>query len=254
VQAMRGGQVTIRTLDLGADKQVDGVAGYNRPLAANPALGLRAVRMCLKEVDLFRAQLRAIARVSHYGPVRMMIPMVSSLHEVFQVKHLLNEVRQELTQQKLKFDPHMPVGVMVEIPSVAVCTDLFTPHVDFLSIGTNDLIQYTLAIDRVDTEVNYLYDPLHPAVLRLLKMTIKYSQKASKPISMCGEMAGDPQYVRLLLGLGLRSFSVNPETLLEVKKLINTTRVSSLQAQIRRLLKLGSSADIAEIVDKMNRR
>jgi phosphoenolpyruvate-protein phosphotransferase (PTS system enzyme I) len=152
--------VTIRTLDLGADKQVDSRM-YICHHAANPALGLRAIRLCLRDLQLFRPQLRAILRASAKGHVRLMVPMVSSPQEMIQVRNLIDEIRNELTQKKIPFDPQMPIGAMIEVPALAICVDLFTPYADFFSIGTNDLIQYSLAIDRVDNSVNYLYTILY---------------------------------------------------------------------------------------------
>jgi len=180
------------------------------------------------------------------------LPMISSLQELTQVMTLIEQVRQELTKDAIKFDPKMPLGLMVEVPAMAVCTDLFLPHVDFLSIGTNDLIQYTLAIDRCDDSVNYLYDPLHPAVLRLIKMSIDAAHKVTKPISMCGEMASDSRYVRLLLGLGLRSFSVNPEAYLEVKQIILNSNLTTLSKLAGKVLKVGTQADINALVQQLN--
>jgi len=215
-------------------------------------LSLRAIRLCLRNIPEFKAQLRAILRVSAFGNVRMLLPMISSLQELTQVMTLIEQVRQELTKDAIKFDPKMPLGLMVEVPAMAVCTDLFLPHVDFLSIGTNDLIQYTLAIDRCDDSVNYLYDPLHPAVLRLIKMSIDAAHKVTKPISMCGEMASDSRYVRLLLGLGLRSFSVNPEAYLEVKQIILNSNLTTLSKLAGKVLKVGTQADINALVQQLN--
>ncbi|HAO32988.1 MAG TPA: phosphoenolpyruvate--protein phosphotransferase, partial [Candidatus Competibacteraceae bacterium] len=171
IKVLEGSPITIRTADLGADKQVDG--GRGGPVCTNPALGLRAVRMCLKDLGMFRPQLRAILRASAYGPVRMMIPMLSAVQEVFQVLRLVAETKQELRERGLAFNEKLPVGGMIEVPAAAVCAAQFARYLDFLSIGTNDLIQYTLAIDRVDDEINYLYDPLHPAVLMLIRNTIR---------------------------------------------------------------------------------
>ena len=251
VKALRGAPVTIRTLDLGADKQVDG-ARPGAPNAMNPALGLRAVRLCLREPSLFRPQLRAILRASSHGPVRMMVPMVSSLQEVVQVKHLLEECRRELTREGKSFDPDIPLGAMIEVPAAAVCADLFARHLDFLSIGTNDLIQYTVAIDRIDDEVAYLYDPLHPAVLRLIQGTIRAGQRAGVPVAMCGEMAGDSRYTRLLLGMGLKEFSVHPNALLEVKQIINGSHISRIRKLTARVMRAVYAASRAELVDRIN--
>lgn len=251
VTSLKGAPVTIRTLDLGADKQIDG-GRQAGSLVTNPALGLRAIRLCLRDLKLFKAQVRAIYRASALGPVKMMIPMVSSLQEIQQVQQLIKEVEQELQYQSIKFDPNIPLGVMVEVPAMALCIDLFAPHVDFFSIGTNDLIQYTLAIDRVDDSVNYLYEPLHPAVLRLIKTSIIEANKAGKAIGMCGEMASDPRYIRLLLGLGLRTFSVNPESFLEIKKIIANTDMKGLSRQANRMLRTYSQADMISLLDTIN--
>ncbi|HMW28127.1 phosphoenolpyruvate--protein phosphotransferase [Plasticicumulans sp.] len=226
--------ITIRTADLGADKQVDG--GRRGPVATNPALGLRGIRLCLKDHEMFRAQLRAILRASAHGKVRMMIPMLSNAYEITQVLHLLDDCRQELRARGQAFDEQLPVGGMVEVPAAAVCARLYAHRLDFLSIGTNDLIQYTLAIDRIDDEVNYLYDPLHPAVLALIAGTITAGQAAGIPVSMCGEMAGDARYTRLLLGLGLTQFSMHPNNLLEVKRVIREAEVGALARETAAIL------------------
>ena len=244
IKILEGSPVTIRTADLGADKQVDG--GRGGPVCTNPALGLRAIRMCLKDLAMFRPQLRAILRASAYGPVRMMIPMLSTVQEVFQVIRLVAETKQELRARGLAFDERLPVGGMIEIPAAAVCATQFAQYLDFLSIGTNDLIQYTLAIDRVDDEINYLYDPLHPAVLTLIRNTIRAGQRAGIPVSLCGEMAGDARYTRLLLGLGLTEFSMHPAGLLEIKRVIQDSHVGELSVAVRRLLRTTDAEKYAE--------
>ncbi len=246
IKILEGKPITIRTADLGADKQVDG--GRGGPVCTNPALGLRAIRMCLKDLGMFRPQLRAILRASAHGPVRMMIPMLCAIHEVFQVLRLVAETKQELRDRGLAFDEQLPVGGMIEIPAAAVCADQFARYLDFLSIGTNDLIQYTLAIDRVDDEINYLYDPLHPAVLMLIRNTLRAGRKAGIPVSLCGEMAGDPRYTRLLLGLGLTEFSMHPSNLLEVKRAIQASDVGELKETIQRLLRTIDADKYAEIL------
>jgi phosphotransferase system enzyme I (PtsI) len=251
VRALKGGTVTIRTLDLGADKPIDS-RFYDGSIGANPALGLRAIRLCLKNQKLFKPQLRAILRASALGQVRMMIPMVCGFQELVQVHNLMEEIRNELRNKSIKFNPQMPFGVMVEVPAMAICSDLIASHVDFLSIGTNDLIQYTLAIDRGNDAVNYLYDPLHPAVLRLIKISIDAAAKVSKPISMCGEMASDSRYVRLLLGLGLRYFSVNPEAFLEVKQIINNSDMKGLSQLTSEILQTSSQTEITERLEAIN--
>ncbi|HPF59481.1 MAG TPA: phosphoenolpyruvate--protein phosphotransferase [Candidatus Competibacteraceae bacterium] len=246
IKTLEGSPITIRTADLGADKQVDG--GRGGPVTTNPALGLRAIRMCLKDLEMFRPQLRAILRASAHGPVRMMIPMLSNIHEVFQVLRLVAETKQELLDRGLAFDEHLPIGGMIEVPAAAVCAAQFARYMNFLSIGTNDLIQYTLAIDRVDDEVNYLFDPLHPAVLTLIHHTIRSGQKAGIPVSLCGEMAGDSRYTRLLLGLGLTEFSMHPTGLLEIKKVIQDSHAGELKEIVRRLLRTTDAGKYVEIL------
>tara|TARA_B100001964_G_scaffold34382_1_gene36656 strand:+ start:349 stop:2055 length:1707 start_codon:yes stop_codon:yes gene_type:complete len=228
IEALRGLPLTIRTVDLGADKEVDGVGRQTSNIRSNPALGLRAVRLCLKEPEFFRPQLRAILRASAHGPIRIMIPMLTNTQEMQQVLFIIDDLKLELKNKLIKFDQEIKVGGMIEVPASAICADIFADKLDFLSIGTNDLIQYTMAIDRINDEVNYLYDPLHPAVLRLIQATIVAGQKANIPISMCGEMAGEKEYTPLLLGLGLREFSMHPATLLEVKEIINKTNINEL--------------------------
>jgi phosphotransferase system enzyme I (PtsI) len=246
IKTLEGSPITIRTADLGSDKQVDG--GRGGSVTTNPALGLRAIRMCLKDLEMFRPQLRAILRASAHGTVRMMIPMLSNIHEVFQVLRLVDETKQELRDRGLAFDERLPIGGMIEVPAAAVCAAQFARYMDFLSIGTNDLIQYTLAIDRVDDEVNYLFDPLHPAVLTLIHHTIRSGQKAGIPVSLCGEMAGDSRYTQLLLGLGLTEFSMHPTGLLEIKKVIQDSHVGELQEIVRRLLRTTDIEKYAEIL------
>ena len=251
VRAMKGSPVTIRTLDLGADKQVDG-GSSDGPVTVNPALGLRAVRLCLHDPSLFRPQLRAILRAAAEGNVRMMIPMISSISEFQRVLDIVSEIKDELRREGRPFGENVPIGGMIEVPAAAVSADLFAPYLDFFSIGTNDLIQYTLAIDRVDDAVNYLYDPLHPSVLRLIDMTIKAGNAANIPVSMCGEMAGDIRYTRLLLGMGLKEFSMHPLTLLEVKKIVRESSLAELELLAKEVLDTKNHLDTSEIVDRYN--
>ena len=252
VAALKGAPVTIRTLDLGADKQVDGTRP-DAPATSNPALGLRAVRLCLKEQSLFRPQIRAILRASARGPVRMMIPMLTTVTELDQVLRIVRDCKCELDAEGEHYDASMPVGAMIEVPAAAICADIFAPRLDFFSIGTNDLIQYTIAIDRIDDEVSYLYDPLHPAVLRLIAITIAAGRKAGIPVAMCGEMAGDARYTKLLLGMGLREFSVHPNALLEVKQIIGETRIALARKFTRRILRSIRSTTRLALVDELNR-
>ncbi len=241
------GPITIRTLDLGADKQVDS-GSRQGPTPNNPALGLRAIRLCLKEPELFRAQVRALLRASAHGDVHIMLPMISSVTEFRQAEAFIAATREQLIGEGVKLAARVPVGAMIEVPAAALAAPWLAQHASFFSIGTNDLIQYTLAIDRVDDEVNYLYDPLHPAVLRLIRMTIEAGEQATIPVAMCGEMAGDPRYTRLLLGLGLTEFSMHPASVLEVKRIIIESDISALRRQAKKLLSSGDPNVVQELM------
>ncbi|TCK17550.1 phosphoenolpyruvate--protein phosphotransferase [Thiogranum longum] len=249
IRSMRGLPVIIRTLDLGADKECGASEKRNCP---NPALGLRAIRLCLNNIELFRPQLRAILRASAKGPVQMMIPMLSSSSELDRVIELIEEVKQQLQDDGLAFDRNLPVGGMIEVPAAALSASLFARKLDFLSIGTNDLIQYALAIDRTDDSVTYLYDPLHPGVLKLVRMVIDACQQHLTPVAMCGEMAGDPRYTRLLLGMGLRQFSVPPTSLFEVKDAIRRCDTRLLSVHIDKILASDDPQQIHAAVDDLN--
>ena len=250
VEGMNNHPVIIRTLDLGADKTVDG----SRDSAdTNPALGLRAIRLCLSEPDMFRTQLRAILRASVYGKLKIMFPMMAAQQELTQACYLLEQCKAELDREGLSYDRHIEIGVMVEVPASALCADMFAKQVDFLSIGTNDLIQYTLAIDRINDHVNYLYDPLHPAVLRLIYTTLQAGKRQNTPVSMCGEMAGDPQYTRLLLAMGLTSFSMHPNALLEIKQIIVDTDIKQLPTDALSMIDLANPLDAQALLEKINR-
>ena len=235
VEGLDGIPITIRTLDLGADKQLDSPR-TREPAACNPALGLRAIRLCLKEPGLFLPQLRAILRVALRGPVRIMIPMLSNLQEVRELKEMIEKAKRSLVDDGLAFNPEVELGGMIEVPAAALAADAFARELDFLSIGTNDLIQYTLAIDRIDDEVNYLFDPLHPAVLRLIQMVIDAGRQQETPVSMCGEMAGDPRYIPLLLGMGLNEFSMQPGSLLEAKRILRSLDAGDLTRQVKSVM------------------
>ncbi len=237
VNLMAGRPITIRTLDSGADKTVAALAA-GRATPANPALALRAIRLCLAEPDLFLTQLRAILRASAHGPVRIMIPLVSGPGEMILARRMIQTAMQQLDAKGQAYDKRVLVGAMIEVPSAAIAIDSMLAHIDFASLGTNDLIQYTLAIDRTDSEVAHLYEPLHPAVLRLIRDVIRACDKASTPISLCGEMAGEPQLCKLLLGLGLRTFSMHPVELLRVKQEVLRARAQDLSKPVARLLKL----------------
>lgn len=251
VESMNNMPVTIRTFDLGADKTVDGGRNLSQTVT-NPALGLRAIRLCLNQPKIFRTQLRAILRASAFGKIKIMFPMVSTMQELTQAKLLLESCKQELDNEGLEYDRHIEIGVMIEIPASAVCAEMFAKEVDFLSIGTNDLIQYTLAIDRIDDQVNYLYDPLHPAVLRLIFMTLQAGKNQNIPVSMCGEMASDPRFTRLLLAMGLEIFSMHPNAVLEVKKIINESNLKNLPDNVLQILNMSNPFDAEKILDQIN--
>ncbi len=250
VDGLAGIPITIRTLDLGADKQTDGTC-FRETAACNPALGLRAIRLCLKEPSLFLPQLRAILRASARGPVRMMIPMLSNRAEVLELKDLIEKAKKSLIRDGLPFDTEIRVGGMIEVPAAALSANVFARELDFLSIGTNDLIQYTLAIDRIDDEVNYLYDPLHPSVLYLIQKVIDAGLRHDIPVSMCGEMAGDPRYIPLLLGMGLRVFSMQAGSLLEAKRTIRTLDAGRLQRQVGNLMRRIDEPGVIERVSQL---
>ena len=248
---LKGKPLTIRTLDLGADKEIQDSLGQG-PMAHNPAMGLRAIRRCLKEPEIFIHQLCAIMRAAAYGDVKMMIPMMTSIHEMEQVSALIEHAQDVLRQRKVRFNDKIEIGAMIEVPAAALSSDIFAHRMDFLSIGTNDLIQYTLAIDRIDDEVNYLYNPLHPAVLQLIKITIDAGKKAEVPVSLCGEMASDPKYTRLLLGMGLDYFSVQAHAILEIKHIINNSNLGKLRTKVRKIMASHDLYEIESLVDKLN--
>jgi phosphotransferase system enzyme I (PtsI) len=250
-EGMEGRPVTIRTFDLGADKQIEGLDGLAR-VAPNPALGLRAVRFCLAEPRMFTTQLRAILRASHYGKVRILVPMLASSTEIDQTLVTIAQAKESLKDQDVPFDPAIEVGGMIEIPAAVIAMDAFLSRLDFLSIGTNDLIQYTLAVDRADEAVAHLYNPLHPAVVRLLAQAIAFASKAGKPIAVCGEMAGEVSLTRLLLGLGLRNFSMHPAHLLSVKQRVLTSEVAVSKPLIDRIRRADSADRISQLVDRLN--
>ncbi len=245
---MDGCPVTVRTLDLGADKTLKNA----ERVAPNPALGLRAIRFCLAEPQMFHTQLRAILRASHYGEIKILIPMLSTVYELNQTLHLIGEAKKSLDAEGVPYDKSVPIGGMVEVPAAALALPLFARKLDFLSIGTNDLIQYTLAIDRTDDEVAYLYDPLHPAIVNLVAHIIRTAHKLGKPVAVCGEMAGDVKLTRMLLGFGLRQFSMHPAHLLEVKQQVLKTDLQEVTSLANRMLKAEDPEKIRTLLDKMN--
>ncbi len=245
---MRGLPVTIRTFDLGADKNLDSA----KRVAPNPALGLRAIRLCLAEPQMFNTQLRAILRASRYGQIRILVPMLSSIQEITQTLHLIENAKQSLRLEKIPFDENIQIGGMIEIPAAALSLDVFMRKLDFLSIGTNDLIQYTLAIDRADDSVAHLYDSLHPAVLRLVAHIIRSANRTGIPVAVCGEIAGDIVFTRLLLGFGLRLFSMHPVQLLTVKREVLRSSLPDIMPLTRKILKADDPDKIHALLAKLN--
>jgi phosphotransferase system enzyme I (PtsI) len=248
---MQGMPVTIRTFDLGADKQQVDLEGLAR-VAPNPALGLRAIRFCLAEPRLFLTQLRAILRATHYGNVRILLPMLASVSEVDQALAMIDRARESLREQNVPFKHDVAVGGMIEIPAAALAMGSFLRKLDFLSIGTNDLIQYTLAVDRSDEAVSHLYDPLHPAVLRLIALAIGTATKAKVPSAVCCEMAGEQRLTRLLLGLGLREFSMHPSHLLGVKQRVLQSDVAATQVLVDRIRRTDEPDKLVALIEKLN--
>ena len=249
VLGMGGLPVTIRTLDLGADKiDLAGLALRDEP---NPALGVRGVRLSLRTPQLMRTQLRAILRTTGYGPVRILVPMISCVEEIDTVRHLLKECARDLRTQGHEIADHFELGAMIEVPAAAIALPGMIRKLDFVSIGTNDLIQYTLAVDRNNDELGGLYDPLHPAVLRLLAQIIATGQRAGRPVAMCGEMAGDTRYTALLIALGLTEFSMHPGLLLEVRERVNALHHGVLRTLAPTLLRARNREAIADVVARM---
>ena len=251
-RAMEGKPVTIRTLDIGADKALQNGAAGEAMAMPNPALGLRAIRYCLSEPQMFLGQLRAILRASHYGRIRLLIPMLAHAHEIDQTLALIREAKASLDRLGEPYDKAIPVGGMIEIPAAALALPMFMRKLRFLSLGTNDLIQYTLAIDRTDDAVAHLYDPLHPAVLQLVSQTIARANRAGVPVAVCGEMAGDTRMTRLLLGLGLRNFSMHPAQLLSIKERVLKTSIADIMPMAARVLRSTDSRRTQELLHKLN--
>ena len=248
-KAMDGRPVVIRTLDLGADKALSESEHIEMP---NPALGLRAIRYCLAEPQLFLAQLRAILRASMTGRVKILLPMLAHAHEIEQSLTMLKQAKQQLDDKGVKYDKNVEVGGMIEVPAAALALPMFMRKLDFLSIGTNDLIQYTLAIDRTDDAVAHLYDPLHPAVLHLIAHTIQAANRGGTPVAVCGEMAGEANLTRLLLGFGLRNFSMHAQQLLAIKERVLRTNLAEAQPLAQRVLRQSDPAKTRELLAKLN--
>jgi phosphotransferase system enzyme I (PtsI) len=248
-EAMHGLPVTIRTLDLGADKQMN---PDNVSDCSNPALGLRAVRLCLSEPQIFHTQLRALLRASYFGNIKILVPMLSTLSELRQTKLLLERAKLSLRKENIPFNENIALGGMIEVPAAAINADAFAKELDFLSIGTNDLIQYTLAIDRTDDAVAHLYNPLHPSVLKLISITIKAGMKLGKSVAVCGEMAGDAKLTKLLVGMGLRQLSMHPSNILSVKQQVLHSQITKLKSNARKVLGLSDLEKIEPLVAKFN--
>ena len=248
-EAMGKRPVTVRTLDSGADKQT---ALNNKKISPNPALGLRAIRLCLSEPKIFMTQLRAILRASQFGNIKILFPMLSSISELRQTKLLLERAKASLRKDKVKFNEKILIGGMIEIPAAAISADIFAQELDFLSIGTNDLIQYALAIDRTDDAVSHLYNPLHPAVLKLIALTIKSAHKYKKSIAVCGEMAGEPKLTKLLIGMGVEQLSMHPSHILSVKEQVLNSSIKNIKTSVLRLLNLNEVDKIETLLKKIN--
>ena len=239
--------VTIRTLDIGGDKFMSQIDFAEE---INPVMGLRAIRFCLKEIAIFKTQLRAILRASVYGKVRILFPMISGIEEVWQTKKILDEAKKELQAEMKTFDPDIEIGIMVEVPSAGTIADLLAKEVNFFSIGTNDLIQYTLAIDRVNEQVSYLYEPLHPAVLRLIRNIINAAHSNGLTVAMCGEMAGEPFYIPILLGLGIDELSMNVMALPRVKRILRSLHYKESKSITDDVFKLSTAQEIEKLLKK----
>jgi phosphotransferase system enzyme I (PtsI) len=248
VEAVSPYNTVIRTLDLGGDKFYSSLGELRNEM--NPVMGLRAIRLCLKEVDIFKTQLRGILRASHYGNTSIMFPMISGMEELRRAKDILEETKNELRKDGIPFDENISVGIMVEVPSAATIADILADEVDFFSIGTNDLIQYSLAIDRGNEYVNYLYEPLHPAVLRLIKFTIDAAHDAGIPVSMCGEMAGREIYTPILLGMGIDILSTNAFSISHVKEMTRKVNLETCKKIVEQIFYKKTAQEIYDFMNK----
>ncbi len=239
--------VTIRTIDLGADKLP---LGRRYESQVNPALGLRAIRLCLREIPLFRTQLRALLRASVHGNLKILLPMITDVDEVLEAKKLIKKIKRDLSQKKIPYRDNVPIGVMIEVPAAALTAEIIAQEVDFFSIGTNDLIQYGLAIDRVNELVSDLYNPFHPAVLRMIAQTVEAAKKANIPVSLCGEMAGDPLAIALFVGLELDSLSMNPISIPRIKRTLRSITREKSKQMFKDVMKMNSSTEIINYLKK----
>ncbi len=245
VETIYPATATIRTLDIGGDKFLP---DYSKNNEMNPALGLRAIRFSMKETDIFKTQLRGILRASAHGKLRILFPMISGMEEIRQAKVILEEVKKGLMKAKIPFDQEIEIGAMIEIPSASVTADLLAREVNFFSIGTNDLIQYALAVDRINEHVSYLYEPLHPAILRIIRGVVQYAHQAGIPVAICGEMAAEPAYALVLLGLGLDEFSMNPVSIPRVKKVLRMSRFEETRSLVEQLFQFSTASEIEYFV------
>lgn len=247
LEGMNGKPIVIRTLDIGGDKELK---YFKMDEEMNPFLGYRAIRLCLDRTDIFKTQLRALYRASVHGKLRIMFPMISSLEELLKSKEIIKEVLVEMDAEGIEYAKDVEVGMMIEIPSAAVISDILAKHVDFFSIGTNDLIQYTCAVDRMNQKISYLYNQFNPAVLRLIKMVIDNAHKEGKWVGMCGEAAGDQRMIPILLGMGLDEFSMSPISILPARKFITSVKYEDMKKFANEVLTMGTAEDIKDYVDK----
>lgn len=247
LEGMNGKPIVIRTLDIGGDKELK---YFKMDEEMNPFLGYRAIRLCLDRTDIFKTQLRALYRASIHGKLRIMFPMISSLEELLKSKEIIKEVLAEMDAEGMEYSKDVEVGMMIEIPSAAVISDILAKHVDFFSIGTNDLIQYTCAVDRMNQKISYLYNQFNPAVLRLIKMVIDNAHKEGKWVGMCGEAAGDQRMIPILLGMGLDEFSMSPISILPARKFITSVKYEDMKKFANEVLTMGTAEDIKAYVDK----
>jgi phosphotransferase system enzyme I (PtsI) len=241
VESIYPSPTTIRTLDIGGDKFL---SDYSKNNEMNPAMGLRAIRFSMREIDIFKVQLRGILRASAHGKLRILFPMISGIEEIRQAKAVLEEVKKGLVKEEIPFDHEIQIGAMIEIPSASITADILAREVDFFSIGTNDLIQYTLAIDRINEHVSYLYEPLHPAILRIIRGVVGSAREAGIPVAICGEMAAEPAYSLILLGLGLSEFSMNPVAIPKVKKVLRMSRFEETQVLVEQVFQFKTASEI----------
>ena len=245
--SMKGKPVVIRTLDIGGDKKLPYL---EMPEEMNPFLGYRAIRLCLDRVEIFKPQLRALLRASAYGNIKIMFPMISSLEEIRRAKGILDEVKENLRKENISFDEEIEVGIMIEIPAAAIMSDLFAKEVDFFSIGTNDLIQYTTAVDRMNQEISYLYNSFHPALLRLIKTVIDNGHKEGIWVGMCGEVAGDAKLIPILLGMELDEFSMSPISILEARWIINNISQQEMKKMVEQVINLSTAEEVEKCIDE----